>query len=360
MVLRKTVFKNRLFFFAALALFLFTSVPSHSADTATLTIGGDLLLGGYYNSPEYGSMTLLDAKIDSLYKLGGAELTAKELFKNIYSDFYNADFAAANFEGPITPEYSIEDLETELIDKLFPCRQNHRAPEILQAIGIDIVSLANNHTFDYRRDFGLKYTMGRLDGKVEYVGAGMGAEAFEPVLKIKNDIKIAFFAVSDLLDPEDMHAREGVFGIAGIPEQEDYRRSQSVSILLEKLRTAETNNDFIMLMLHAGPIGGVETNERQESLIEILLESGVDIIAGCHSHAKQKIEEVRDDAGRLKQIAFYGLGNLVFGGRMGKQAESMIATVTMHKNPDGFKYLTYNTKYIYPNPDTTFTPVLVK
>lgn len=213
--------------------------------------------------------------------------------------------------------------------------------------------------FDYLYWTGLEYTIQLLKGKVDFVGAGFGEDAYKPVVKNINGINVSFFGISDILEPYDMFAYDRKLGIAGIPDTANYATNLHLNILLENINEAEKTSDFTVVILHAGPISGNELIERQLEIVDILLESGVDIVAGSHSHYTQSIKEIRDSDDRLKQIAFYGLGNLIFGGRQSFQAESLIATVTLHKLAIGEAYLEYLTKRISPNPDTTFTPVII-
>ncbi len=351
-----------------LSIVITTSLSSISAGentSATITFGGDVLLGGYYNSPKYGSMLHLSNKIDRLLEHGGTQCVADSLFKNIQSDFRDVDFSVVNLEGPITPELPQEDIEIRMEDKLIPVRQHEKTPEILKSAGVDLVSLANNHMFDYLYWTGLDYTIHALEGKVEFVGAGFGDEAYQPVIRDINGITVAFFGISDILEPHDMYAHDRKLGIAAIPDTTNYSTNIYLNLLLDNIEAAKDSSDFIVVILHAGPISGSELYPRQIEIVDILLDSGVDIIAGSHSHYTQPVREIKDGDGNLKQIAFYGLGNLIFGGRQSFQAESMIATVTLHKSlgstgiSTGDTYLEYITKRISPNPDTTFTPVII-
>lgn len=353
-----SLYRKQLLILAAI-LVLSPTVSRAQSATATVTIGGDVLLGGYYNSPDFGTMVLIADKIDRLLLHGGVECVADSLFKNIRSDFRDADFSIVNLEGPVTPGFSLENIEARMEDKSIPVRQHEKTPEILKSAGVDLVSLANNHMFDFLRSMGLEQTMQMLKGKVEYVGAGIGDEAYKPVIKTLNGIKVAFFGISDVLEPGEMLAGDRRLGIAGIPDTANYRTNSYLNKLLDNVREAEKTCDFTAVILHAGPISGSELSERQIEIVDNLLEAGVDVIAGAHSHCTQPVKEIRNADSRLQQIAFYGLGNLIFGGRQSFQSESMIATVTLHKTAMGDAYLEYITKRISPNPDTTFTPTII-
>ena len=337
---------------------LFQIAICKESSSATITFGGDLMLGGYYNSPDYGTMTRLTDKVDSLYLLGGAALVKNELFRNLRPVIEKADYCVANLEGPVTENIPMGSIESKMYPKLIPLRQSQFTPDVLKAVGIDLVSLANNHMFDYNNEEGLTETIKRLENKVEYVGAGIGNNAFNPIVKELNGIRFSIFGVSDIIHPGEMCAKPGKLGIAGIADTSDYENSEWIRLLTDKIAEVRSESDFVIVLIHYGPSSGSKLNERQISITDILLRDGADLIVGSHSHHKQEIKEIRNDRNQISQLVFYGLGNFVFGGKQGAQALSALAIVNFLKNRDE-KQMTYRTVEFYPNPDTTFTPVLV-
>jgi hypothetical protein len=116
-----------------------------------------------------------------------------------------------------------------------------------------------------------------------------------------------------------------------------------------------------VVLLHAGPPRGNALEPRQQEIVDILLDAGVDVIIGTHCHSQQPIKEIHDRLGRLRQVAFYGIGNLVFGGCKGRQGLSLIALVNFHKEEGmpGGHFLSYEGITIRPNEDGTFRPIVV-
>ena len=217
--------------------------------------------------------------------------------------------------------------------------------------------------YDFNGSKGVEETMQRLeDAGITYVGAGRGknayAEAFGYTIKETNGVKIAFFGVTDVIEPGDMVAGIGKTGVAALPEQTNYRASKNLKYLLGKIAEAKQVADFCVVLLHAGPPRGRDLNERQKEIVDMLLEGGVDVIIGSHCHSRQSIKEITDEQGQLQQVAFYGIGNLIFGGCRSRQGLSLIPLVTFHKVVSG-KYLTYEGFNIRPNEDGTFQPFLV-
>jgi poly-gamma-glutamate capsule biosynthesis protein CapA/YwtB (metallophosphatase superfamily) len=357
--------KKNLFIFLGIVISLLLVAGNKTYDNPSVTVafGGDTLFGGYYHSsdPQFGTMDDLAQMINSYIQRYGEKEGIQRFvgyaFQNIKPIFARAAYGVANLEGPI-----IATSDT-FCPKVFPLRQHERTPEILKQAGIALVSLANNHMYDFNGAKGVEETMQRLeDAGIAHVGAGRGedayAEAFGYKIKETNGIKIAFFGVTDVIEPADMVAEASKAGVAGLPEQAQYRESKNMRYLLGRIGEAKKAADFCVVLLHAGPPRGQALDPRQREIVDILLDGGVDVIIGAHCHSQQPIKEIHDGDGRLRQVAFYGIGNLVFGGCKSRQGLSLIALITFHKE-DGGPYLSYEGVAIRPNEDGTFQPIVV-
>ncbi len=345
------------------SLLLFAGTTTDTNLSVIVAFGGDTLFGGYYSTtPPYGTMDdlaqMINSSIQSHGEQEGINRFVGHVFQNIKPIFARAAYGVVNLEGPIiaTPD--------AFFPKVFPLRQHVRTPQILKQAGITLVSLANNHMYDFNGAKGVEETMQRLeDAGIVSVGAGRGedayAQAFGYKIKENNGIRIAFFGVTDVIEPWDMVVEEGKTGIAALPEQAHYRQSPNLRYLLGRISEAKKEADFCVVLLHAGPPRGHALEPRQQEIVDILLEAGVDVIIGTHCHSQQPIKEIHDGQGRLRQVAFYGIGNLVFGGCKGRQGLSLIALVTFHKE-DGGPYLSYEGVAIRPNEDGTFQPIIVQ
>lgn len=357
--------KNFSIIFLVIAILLLPLAGYSSTNDRAVTIafGGDTLFGGYYSTiPPYGTMDDLKQMIDRYIQKYGEERGIKRFvayaFRNIKPIFARSAYAVVNLEGPIIGTHDT------FYPKVFPLRQHVLTPEILKEAGIALVSLANNHVYDFNGAEGVEETMQRLeDAGIIYVGAGKGedayAEAFGYKIKETSGVTIAFFGVTDVIEPGEMVVEAGKTGVAALPEQGNYRESKNLRYLLDRIAEAKEAADFCVVMLHAGPPRGGELVERQKEIVDILLEGEVDVIIGSHCHSQQAIREITDEKRQLRQVAFYGIGNLVFGGCRSRQGLSLIPLVTFHKT-ETEKYLTYEGITIRPNEDGTFQPIVVK
>jgi poly-gamma-glutamate capsule biosynthesis protein CapA/YwtB (metallophosphatase superfamily) len=170
------------------------------------------------------------------------------------------------------------------------------APALARA-RIDVVSLANNHAWDYG-EAALRETFERLEAeKVVYVGAGRTrAEAYAPRVIERKGVKLAFLAVTAVWN----QALEGHPGLELVANAE-------VDTLRAAVREAKAIDgvDQVIVSHH----GGYEYVDRPHpgtlELLSAAVEAGADVIIGHHPHVVQR-------AGFLRgKPIFYSLGNLL-------------------------------------------------
>lgn len=95
-------------------------------------------------------------------------------------------------------EYCISDRGEPLEGKLYTFRAKPERMGLLKEMGTDLVSLANNHIYDYGRD-AMMDTVDLLDqAGIPYVGGGRNSEeARRPVYFVVNGMKIGFVAATN-------------------------------------------------------------------------------------------------------------------------------------------------------------------
>lgn len=229
-------------------------------------------------------------------------------FLKIKKEFEKADIVFGNLEGPISDK-------GQKVGSKYSFRAEPEAVEGLKYAGFNILSLANNHAFDYGRE-ALEQTMEILKEQgIEYVGAGLNQEeAFgSRIFKIK-DTKIAFLAFTNLGSPNWVAAKERP-GIAWI---------DNIEKAAEVITEAKTGADIVIVSLHAGQEYSLEPTPFQVSFAKSCIAAGADLVVGHHSHVVQPVVSITtgtttrsglvDEARpRVRQgWASYGLGNFVF------------------------------------------------
>lgn len=209
------------------------------------------------------------------------------------ADYLNkADVVFGNLEGPISDK-------GENVGSIYSFRHNPKAIEGLTYAGFNILSLANNHAFDYTRKALEDCLINLSDAGIDYVGAGFNEEeAYSPLIKEVKGIKIGFLAYTNL-GPEAWKATENNSGIAWISENEFEKIKQNIKSAKEKV-------DVLIVSLHAGEEYQKTPTQFQIDFAKIATDAGADIFVGHHPHVVQPNENY--DNGYI----FYSLGNFIF------------------------------------------------
>lgn len=199
----------------------------------------------------------------------------------------------------VNHEYCISDRGTPLNGKYYTFRAKPERMELLKQMGTDIVSLANNHVFDYGEE-ALYDTADLLEkAGIPYVGGGRNIEeAKRPIYYIVNGIKIGFVAASNgeriKYTPQATETTPGIL------------RAYDTTEYNEVIQKAAKECDYLIAYIHWGTEDSNYLNEDQQRWGREFLESGADIVIGGHPHVLQGIEYVNG-----KPIV-YSLGDFWF------------------------------------------------
>ena len=229
--------------------------------------------------------------------------------------FASADVRFANLESTITDRKG----ETQSSWSTLVFTAPPQAAPALSRAKLDIVSLANNHAWDYGQA-GLFETFDRLTAaKVPWVGADRTTEgAYAARIVESRGQRIAFVAVTAIwnqaLDPHP--------GKAFIADADRER-------MLAAVRAARALDvDRVILSFHGGDEYVAEPLPRTRELLIAALDAGADAVIGHHPHVIQRVE-IHDG----KPI-FYSLGNLMM--RMSTSQPwteyGMLARITLAPN----------------------------
>lgn len=186
--------------------------------------------------------------------------------------------------------------------KQYTFRANPDRVKVLEEMGVDIVKLSNNHTFDYGSQ-SLLDTIETLDNaEIEYFGAGRNLkEAMTPVYIEVDGKKVAFVGASraekNIITPEATETEPGIL------------RCYDTELFIETIKEAEENADFVIAYVHWGTEYSYELEEVQLTTGKEYLDAGVDVVIGAHSHCLQGMEYYNN-----KPIV-YSLGNFWFNGK---------------------------------------------
>lgn len=216
-------------------------------------------------------------------------------FLKIAEDLKGVNLLFGNLEGPISDK-GIK------VGSIYSFRNDPKTIEGLTFAGFDVISLANNHVFDYGRE-ALEDTFLRLKtAGIDYVGAGFNeGEAYgesTPVIKEIEGTKIGFLAYTNL-GPETWKAVGENSGMAWISEEDIERIKNDIKDVKEKV-------DILIVSFHSGEEYLSEPTQFQIEFSKAAIEAGADIVIGHHPHVIQKSEQYQSG------YIFYSLGNFVF------------------------------------------------
>lgn len=163
----------------------------------------------------------------------------------------------------------------------------------LKANGVNLLSIANNHTLD-QKEIGLLKAIGHMkEYGMSYIGAYESVEDRE-TKRIFDviDIRIGFLAYTYSLNG------------AAIPKG----KGHLVSLINQERMEAEIQEmkgevDVLVVSIHWGDEYALQPSARQEELAEWMSIQGVDIIFGHHPHVLQRYEKIGNTE------VFYSLGN---------------------------------------------------
>jgi poly-gamma-glutamate synthesis protein (capsule biosynthesis protein) len=161
--------------------------------------------------------------------------------------------------------------------KPFFFRAPPQAVELLTELGVDCVTLANNHALDYG-ETALLDTLEQLrEGGIAAVGAGEDlARARAPAVLVAAGVRLAVLGFSD--HPADFAAAAGRPGIA----YADLGREDAPRWLREAVRAAQ--EDAVLVTPHWGPNMTASPVPKVRTAAQALLAAGATLVAGHSAH----------------------------------------------------------------------------
>lgn len=270
-------------------------------DQITITFAGDILFDAQY------------AVMSAMLQNGG-DISAA-IAPELIEEMQNADIMMLNNEFP----YSDRGTPTE--GKQFTFRAKPSYVSYLDDLGVDLVSLANNHAYDYGEAAFLDTLTTLEEAGITYVGAGRNLEeARRPVYYIIDNMKIAFVSATQIERLDNPDTKGATDSSAGV------FRCWNGDNLIETVKEAKENSDFVIVYLHWGTENEVNIDWAQEKQAPEVAAAGADLIIGDHPHCLQRISVVQGVP------VIYSLGNFWFNS---KTVDTGMVKVTL--NRDGLK-----------------------
>jgi poly-gamma-glutamate capsule biosynthesis protein CapA/YwtB (metallophosphatase superfamily) len=200
----------------------------------------------------------------------------------------------------------------------------HEVGDALKENGVDLVTLANNHTLDRGEKIILSALNYWNEIDVMYTGAYVSQDDQQNIrLMKKNDITVSFLSYT--------------YGTNGIPVPAG--KDHLVNLIeVEKIKNdiqrAKDLSDVSVVSLHFGNEYERMPNDFQKEIVKVVTEAGGDIIIGHHPHVLQPVKwETASDGS--KTFVAYSLGNFLSGQRRSYKDIGGIVQLTVTKHVKG-------------------------
>ena len=269
-------------------------------------------------TPEPARITLAAVGDVMLGRTVGARLEAEGAtvaFAGVRDVLAAADVAVANLESAI-------GVSGSPAPKAYTFRAPPVAAEALALAGIDLVSLANNHSLDYGPE-SLAETRALLAERgILSPGAGPNrAAAHAPATIAREGLTIAFLAYVDVpvegggggFDPRAWTATGETPGVAWL----------DVPTMAREIAAARLEADLVVVLLHFGLEWEPEPSEAQREQARAAIDAGAALVIGAHPHVLQPLEPYGGG------LIAYSLGNFVFDGFWDPANDSAILLVEL-------------------------------
>jgi poly-gamma-glutamate synthesis protein (capsule biosynthesis protein) len=236
---------------------------------------GDVALGqdsriGYEDSFE-----------DVLQKIGSNQ---DYFFSNVADIFLKDDLTIANLETTLSKETKkAEKFDVPSNNWWFEGDPANAA--ILKAGGIDVVDLANNHTYDYTE-----------------TGYGDTREAVK-------EAGISYFGYSDIAYEKVKGITIALLGFNQLGNVEQGTDLEELKAMVQEMITqAREKSQMVIVYFHWGKEYCYTVTESQKELGRFSIDNGADLVLGAHPHVLEPIEKYEG------KYIVYSLGNFCFGG----------------------------------------------
>ena len=293
---------------------------------AVVVLAGVTLGANYLTRNAYASKSVTGALVDKNQVqlsfvgdmcLGGDVGTYGEtssyssLFAQASQLWRNSSLVFANLECTVTRQNTVYyDHPKEV-----KYAASQTALKVAAEKGVNAVSVANDHVGDYGWK-GIEHTLLALDKYgISYAGAGENITAAGSYQILKaGDMKIGFVSFTDVV-PKHFAAGEDHYGVvtSNYPE------------LYAQVNGAAQESDLVVVYVHWGDIDGLNVTDRQEQLAHQLIDSGADVVIGCHPKVLQKTELYGNG------VIFYSLGSFIADGMTRTERNSAMVQLNIDK-----------------------------
>jgi poly-gamma-glutamate synthesis protein (capsule biosynthesis protein) len=299
---------------------LFRLTPD-DGQTIVIQFGGDTMFGRrFFDRNEDGDVT------DGLLPPDPNVEAHLELLAPIKPLLGKSDLTVLNFESPLTdqPYFSVRDPRPTVYHdtKDYVYSSDTSAVVALKEIGVDILSIGNNHLYDLLES-GLQSTISALDNaKMNHFGGGPNeASAWSPAILTVKGQKIAFIGCTTISHPIPPVTADDVTYVA----LDTLKKGGAAFCQESKLRSAiiQAQNDanFIVVMIHGGFEYVRTPSNNIARLTTAARDAGAALVINHHPHV------VGGFAWEKQSLVAWSMGNFIFDQTLWPTFESYLLTV---------------------------------
>lgn len=215
----------------------------------------------------------------------------------------------------INNEFSIGTRGKPLKNKTWTFQAKPERIQILKDLGADIVSLGNNHVYDFGETAFID-TMEHLKAAgMPYVGAGMNlGEAAQGHYFIVNGCKVGIVAAS--------RAEKIYFTPVAEADKPGIMGTYNSADFVEAIRKADAQCDILIVYVHWGTENSTKLEPAQTQMAREYIDAGADAVIGGHTHCLQGMEFYKGAP------IVYSVGNFWFNS---KTLDSCVITLKINR-----------------------------
>ena len=215
------------------------------------------------------------------------------LSEDVTNTMKNSDLMVVN------SEFTVSEIGKALSGKQYTFRAKPERLSIYHEMGVDLVTLANNHVYDFGQDAFLDMLDAFDNQNIPRIGAGKNIEeAMKPQYFIVNGYKIGFVnatrAEKYIMTPEAGEDSPGVF------------RCYDPTNMENLIKNVKEESDYVIAIIHFGKEGSHDLEDEQVASAKKYIDAGASAVVGHHAHVLQGVEIYND-----KPI-IYNLGDFIF------------------------------------------------
>lgn len=254
-------------------------------------------------------------------------------FAQIRKVFKTSDFAIANLETAVAPDYPYA-IDVHKLKDRYHCNAPIEYLDALRYAGLDAVTTANNHTCDTGAN-GLMSTIENIKNSgLLNTGSFTSPQDKRYLMVDINGIKVAFFSYTEHFNSNQ---DKKYFTQLGRDVMLNLYSKERVEKDLKKARN--DGAEFTIVYIHFWCKD--YTHEVQETQIKCakeIAEAGADCIVGGHPHAVQPYDEIITSYGKRVPVN-YCLGNFITSDANLITRTSYIYELFLEKNIKGDVYI---------------------